>query len=566
MTKRIWLALAALVLLLVLSQPVAAAPAKTYSAEQFNQAITVQQDGSLLVKETIIFTFSGGPFTYVYRDLPTDKTDGVVVLSATMDERTMTRGTGAGQIEISGGNPVKVTWHFAPLSDQTHTFVLTYRALGVVQKASDADLLNWEVLPTQYDYAIRSSTTTVSYPAQAALLGAPQVARGTARVTTSPETVTFEAHDIGAGSPLQISLRFRAGSLIQAAPHWQQLQQQAQALIVPYLLGGLALFLALFLLAFWHSRRYRRGSLPVEEQTMACTAPPDDLPPTLVGAVVSPTDSISWNSALATIFDLARRNVLAISQVSGPKKWYRMHPDFLIEQRSQPENLRWYELGLLSLLFQDRQEMRSSVAISHLSRKYTSRRRRFTMPLRQAMIEEGLLDAHLRSRRTWMLGITMSVALVAFIVAAVSIGLLGPLGMWPVAFLPLGVALAGCAACVLWLTFSPLTAKGQQEAAQWKSFSRYLKDIISGREPLVAPELFTAYLIYAASFGFVERWVKYFQRQGTVDVPPWFHSLATARADDMASFVTMVSASHAVGSAGGAGGGGAAGGGASGAG
>jgi Predicted membrane protein (DUF2207) len=326
MMQRILLALATL--MLFLSQP--SAPAKTYSAEQFNQVITVQQDGSLLVKETVIFAFSGGPFTYVYRDLPTDKTDGVVVLSATMDERTMPRGTGAGQVEIATGNPVKVTWHFAPLSDQTHTFVLTYRDLGVVQKASGADLLNWEVLPTQYDYAIRSSTTTVSYPTQAALLGAPQVTRGSAQVATSPGIVTFMAHDISAGSPLEIALRFRAGSLIQAAPHWQQLQEQAQALIVPYLLGGLALFLALFLLAFWHERRYRRRSLPVEEQTCVWTTPPDELPPALAGAVLFPSDMMSWNSALATIFDLASRNVLAISQVPGPKKWYRMHPDFLI--------------------------------------------------------------------------------------------------------------------------------------------------------------------------------------------------------------------------------------------
>src|SRR5260370_15934854 len=149
----------------------------------------------------------------------------------------------------------KVTWHFAPLSDQRHTFVLTYRVLGVVQKASAVDLLNWEVLPTNYDYAIRSSTTTVRYPERAVLLGAPQVTRGAAQVTTSPGTVTFMAHDLSAGSLLEITLRFRAGSIIHAAPHWQQLQEQAQALIVPYLLGGLAIFLALFLLAFWHYRR-----------------------------------------------------------------------------------------------------------------------------------------------------------------------------------------------------------------------------------------------------------------------------------------------------------------------
>lgn len=563
MMQRVWLALATL--MLFLSQP--SAPAKTYSAEQFNQAITVQQDGSLLVQETVIFSFKGGPFTYVYRDLPTNKTDGVVVLSAMMDERTMPRGTGAGQVEIASGNPEKVTWHFAPLSDQTHTFVLTYRDLGVVQKAPGADLLNWEVLPTRYDYAIRSSTTTVSYAEQAVLLGVPQVTRGAAQVTTSAGNVIFTAHDIGPGSLLEITLRFRAGSVIQAAPQWQQREQQAQALIIPYLAGGLAIFLVLFLLAFWHYRRSRRGSLPVEEQTSACTAPPDELSPALVGAVLSPSNTLRWNSALATIFDLASRDILAISQVPGPKKWYRMHPDFLIEQRFQPENLHPYELGLLSVLFQDKEWMRSSsITISNLSRKYSNRHRRFTSPLRQEMIERGLLDADRRRMRTWMVGISMSIAIVAFIGVTIAVIVAGPLGMWPVAFLPLGVALAGCVACVLWLTFSPLTPQGQQEAAQWKSFSRYLKDIMHGREAVADPETFGTYLVYAASFGFVERWVKYFQSQGMVDVPPWFHSLATARADDMAYFVMMINASHAAGSASGAGGGGAAGGGASGAG
>lgn len=563
MIQRVGFALA--MLMLFLSQP--SAPAKTYSAEQFNQAIIVQQDGSLLVKETVIFTFSGGPFTYVYRDLPTDKTDGVVVLSATMDERTMQVGTGADQVEIATGNPVKVTWHFAPLSDQTHTFVLTYRDLGVVQKASGADLLNWEVLPTKYDYAISSSTTTVSYPAQAVLLDAPQVTRGAAKVTASPDIVTFLAHNISAGSSLEIALRFRAGSVIPAAPHWQQMQEQAQGLIIPYLLGGLALCLVLSLFAFWHYRRYRRRFIPAEERTSVYTAPPDELPPALVGAVVSPSNTTSWNSALAAIFDLASRDVLAISQVPGPKKWYRMHPDFLIEQRSQPEELRPYELGLFSVLFQSKEGMRSSIALSNLGRKYTSRYQRFTKPLKQEMIERGLLDAERRRMKTWMIGISISLTIVAFMAAILVASITAPLGKWPMGFLPLGLALASCVTCILWLTLSPLTALGQQEAAQWKAFSRYLKASIRGSEAAADPETFEAYLVYAASFGFVERWVKNFQGLGMMDVPPWFHSLATTRADNMNYFVAMIAASHATGTtSGGAGAGGAAGGGASGAG
>src|SRR5215469_14615062 len=101
-------------------------PAKEYSADRFDVSIAVQEGGSLNVTETVTFKFVGGPFTFVFRDIPTDKTDGLVVESASMDDQTMQQGKGAGQVEIAYGNPVKVTWHFAPLTDQTHTFVLTY--------------------------------------------------------------------------------------------------------------------------------------------------------------------------------------------------------------------------------------------------------------------------------------------------------------------------------------------------------------------------------------------------------------------------------------------------------
>ncbi len=562
MIQRVFLALA--VVLLYFSQP--SMPAKTYSAERFDQAITIQHDGSLLVEETVIFKFTGGPFTYVYRNLPTDKTDGISILSATMDERTMPRGTGAGQVEIVTGNPVKVTWHFAPLSDQTHTFVLTYRVLGVVQKARDADILNWEILPTDYDYAIRSSTTTVSYPEQAVLLGPPQVTNGTAQVATTAGKIIFSAQDISAGSRLQIALRFHPGSVITAAPHWQLLQEQAIALIPPYLGGGLALFLLCLLIALWHYRRYRRRSLLTEEPSEGFTSPPGELPPAVVGALVAPMNTMYWNSALATIFDLACREVLAISQSPEPRKWYRAHPDFLIEQRSQPPDLRPYEPGLLSVLFQDRAGMRTSITIPHFSRTYANRYRRFTKPLRQEMVERGLIDVGRQHVRTGLFSISMTVAIVAFTAAIIAASIAGPAGMWPIIFLPLGVGLASSVMCVLWALFSPLSAQGWQEATKWRAFSRYLNDIVRGRTPVPSSETFGQYLVYATSFGFVEKWVRFFQRQGMVEVPPWFHSLATARAEDISYFVAMIAVSHSAHASSGAAGGGAAGGGASGAG
>jgi len=563
MIHKLFIALALVMLLLAQQRAV---PTKEYSAERFDASIDVQEGGSLIVTETVTFKFVGGPFTFVFRDIPTDKTDGISILSAGMDDQTLQQGTGAGQVEITYDNPMKVTLHFAPVSDQNHTFVLTYRVLGVFQKTKDADLLSWNALPTNYAYAIRSSTITVSYLNQAILPGAPVVVRGSAQVTTTPGKVTFTAHDLQPNSPLEIGLKFRPGSVITTAPHWQQLQDQAIALIPLYLVGGVVIFIFGSLSLIWYYRRYRRRSSFTEEEISPVTSPPDNLPPAVAGALLSTTPN--WNNALATLFDLANRGVLSISQSEQPKKWYRAHPEFLIELQSQPSDLRPHERGLLALLFESKQGMQRSTSVSNVSRTYTSRNKRFNKPLKQEMTAMGLFDAERQRirRRFGVIGLLLFILSCITIFICLLFGI--PAGVWPIVFLPLGVIAISVMASVLWLMFSTLSDKGRQDSVRWKAFSQYLREITRGKELDMPPEVFERYLTYAATFGLAEKWVKYFQKQGMAVVPPWFHSLATASADHLSYFVTMIVVTHAVGgtSGGAGGGGGAAGGGASGAG
>lgn len=563
MIHKLMVAVSLVVLLLAQRQAV---PAKDYAADRFDASIVVREGGSLIVTETVTFKFVGGPFTYVFRNIPTGKTDGISVMSASMDDQTMQHGTGPGQVEIKYGNPVKVTWHFAPVSDETHTFILTYQVLGVFQKAQDADVLNWEALPTDYAYTIHSSTVTVSYPDQAILLGAPEVVRGSALVMASSGKVTFTAHDLKPDTRLEIGLKFRAGSVITKAPHWQQLQEQAIALIPPYLLGGLAIFVFGSLGLIWYFRRNRYRSSFAEAETSPVTGLPDDLPPAIAGALLSTTPN--WNNALSTLFDLASRGILSISQSSEPKKWYKAHTEFLIELQSQPSDLRPHELGLLALLFETKQGMQTSISVSSVSRTYTSRYKRFNEPLRQEMTAMGLFSTERQHIRRRFLVISLLLFILSCIATFLCLLFGIPAGIWPIVFLPLGVIGVSVTMAVLWSMFSMLSDKGMQAAVRWKAFSNYLRDITRGNELDIPPDMFERYLTYAATFGLIEKWVKYFQKQGMAIVPPWFHSLATASAEDLSYFVTMIVVFHAVGSTGGGagGGGGAAGGGSSGAG
>ncbi|TMC15620.1 MAG: DUF2207 domain-containing protein, partial [Chloroflexi bacterium] len=277
MLKR-WLTSVGLLVLLLLLAPAMptqaatkalAAPAKEYGAEHFDQQITIQNDGTLLIKERVIFKFLGGPFTFVYREIPTDKTDGIIIQSAYMDEHLLPEGTDAGQVEITQSNPVKATWHFTTTSDATHSFVLNYRVAGVVRKEKDGDALYWEALPTKYEYFIRSSTITVTYPEKAKAVGSPQVQHSAALIRTDRNTVIFLANNLSSSSPLEIDLRFASGSLISQAPQWQQRQAYGEKLIAPFLGSGIIVaILGICLLIV--SYRGQRRTINFEIDAKAC--------------------------------------------------------------------------------------------------------------------------------------------------------------------------------------------------------------------------------------------------------------------------------------------------------
>jgi uncharacterized membrane protein len=116
-------------------------------------------------------------------------------------------------------------------------------------------------------------------------------------------------------------------------------------------------------------------------------------------------------------------------------------------------------------------------------------------------------------------------------------------------------------------TLSVLTPIGEEQAARWKGFAKYLEQVSKGRETAIRPDLFEIYLPIAAVFGLGAKWAKYFQDLGGVQLPVWFHAMAGSDGD-FGGMVAVMSASDSAGVSGDAGGagGGASGGGSSGAG
>lgn len=566
MSRKVWPLLLISALILAAAILPAAAATKDYSADRYDVVWDVQEDGSLLITETVVFRFEGGPFTFVYRELPLDYSDGIVDIRATLDGAPMPAGAAAGQVELTGRDPIKVTWHFGPTSDATHTYGLSYRALGVVRQEADADLLTWHALPTEYEYRIARASLTVNYPAGLTLLSAPEVRRGRAEVNATPGRVLFTTANLSSDSDLLVALRFVPGSLITAPPEWQARANRARQAAPAWVAGAAGILLAGVAGLGASAARWRRERRPKSSGFRPST-PPGELAPAFAGALTATGGQIGWSHALASLFDLAQRGVLRIDEAE--RKRFRPR-DFILERIAQPPDLLPHEQGLLNLLFGFKWYGADAVRLSDLSKRASSQLDLFSKPLEDELVAAGLFDPQRMRARKRYIFIGVPLIFVSMVVLALISFVLRPVAGWPF-LIALSLFLVGLATVVQGALFSPLSERGAELSAQWQGFSAYLKDVTRGREPAYDPRTFERYLPYAAGFGLAGQWAKALSKQAGAEIPAWFGALTMVPEDSMDAFVTMSVALHASGgssSDGGSsgGGGGAGGGGSSGAG
>lgn len=551
--------LAGLLLLFTLT---AAQAAKFYQATRFDVEVAVEQGGSLLVTETVVFEFGDGPFTFVFREIPLDHTDGITDIVASIDGRPIPAGTAPGQVEVSNQDPIRITWHFEPTSDSVHTFGLTYRVLGVVRQSETADLLQWQALPDDYEYGIASSTIRFTYPAGAKLIAAPQLLAGSGQVSQTEELVTVTAQELAANSPLVVALSFQPGQLISQPPRWQFEEQQRAALGPFWLVGAGILFLTGLVVLFSYERTIRPQTRPVPAGSV--TTPPGPLPPALAGVLNNLGGKPTWSNALAALFDLAGRGILAISEISG-RKWYEKR-DYVIEQVTDPAGLQPHEQGLLDMLFENKSGRVRQLEMSGLSTKMTGKQwQKFTNPLEADLENSGLVHPGRKQARLRMIVMGVMVCLVGLASFFLVIPFAPAFGTWPLA-IGVSLLLLGFITLGVGSNLTILTDQGLKIAKQWREFANYLQQISKGKLP-TQPDLFELYLPIVASYNLLNLWLKHFNKEGPVSLPAWFQTTAD---DGFAHFVYFAgSAAYSGGDAtGGAGaaGAGSAGGGSSGAG
>lgn len=516
---------------------------KSYRAEQFDVDVDIMPDRSLVVEETVRFVFTGGPFSYVFRELPTDHTDGIVDIVAGVDGVPWPRGDGPGEVEISGTNPIEVMWHLSPTADTAQTFTLTYRPLGVVRSSGGSDVLDWQALPDEYEYSIDSSRVTFNFPPGGTLDQEPDIRAGDATISTEPGSASFQMQELSSGDPLVVRLSFAEGAFSAAPPVWQtqQASQNSQAWVWfvaagLVLVGGLAAFY----------RAARPYSRTVPKATSLIYKPPVDLPPALAGYLANQT--IGWHHALATLFDLAGRGLLEIEQI-GEKSMFRS-ADFAVTLLNRPQGLRQHEQALIDLLFTDKKGVEQEVVtLAEMGRLVTSSRwKTYTTSLEEEAASEGLLDPAAKQTQKRVMVWSVLVLFLAFALFIVAFLLDDWFGYWSLVTVG-AVLLLGFLGLIFAAAISPLSDKGFQYATALEPFRKMLKDVSKGSADLPDMAYFEAYLPYATAYGIAEPWVKGQAKTGYHQIPAYFRATEASGAE-MAAFVAIISAaSHSGGAA-----------------
>jgi uncharacterized protein (TIGR04222 family) len=531
---------------------------KEYSADRYDSHIEVRDDGSLRVTETIAIRFESGAFQQFYRAIPVRRTDGVEVVSASMDGATLPRGTGPGQMEISGSSNVRVTWHFAPLSDSTHIFELTYVARGVARQDQDADVVEWRILPTEHNYRIASSTIELILPARPARVPSIETQRvGDSYVDIDGGHIRITATSIRNNGWLQAAARLPRGTLITSPPRWQRQQSEINRLSRVWVIAAAIVVLLGLGVLFFIRQQYDPPARDFAT-IQPIPVPPDVLPPVIAGTLVA-NGSARLEHAMAALFSLADRGELRIDEQS------RMlgQRQFAITRTASQPRLTPYETTLLAIIF-GTDDPHATVSLGKARNRLLRQFRKFKAALEPAMQAAGLLDPDRQRVRRRFMGFAISCLLAAGLASIGFALLIEPFGPWPM-LISLALTVVGLASLISAAAHTPLSNDGVRRLRDWRGFRQYLRDLVRDRQPSPGEAALGQMLPFAIALGMAHSWSSYLKRHRYV-APEWFRAVSAADNNSGAAFSAFV-ASGGMGHGGGAHGaaGGAAGGGASGA-
>ncbi|MDQ5825980.1 MAG: DUF2207 domain-containing protein [Chloroflexota bacterium] len=517
-----WLLLSLCVTVGMIAAPLSvSAQTRRYHLERFDSNITINQDGSLDISETIEYVYDEGSFRRAIRTWDMEQVDNISnirVFDITDGDEVPFRETSFDPDDSTTGQPgtfgvedngteKRLRWIYERTPEEGDfykIFRVDYHVEGVIRVYEDEDELQWYAVARDADVPINSSLVEITLPE-----GTDTNSWEGDRVTSIPEAdisregnrITFARNaDLSGG--FQVGLRIPKGTLNAAKPSWQgaiDAQENYNKNTRPLVDFGV-LLLSLLVGAggvlFVVRRWYLHGrDKPFKLFSDYVAEPPSNLPPGLVGTLLD--ESADVRDVIATLVDQARKGNLTIQETRS-QGFLTQSKDFEYRKLGGKVEYRFEEM-LLDAVFGGKEVTK----LSDLKNTFYTKLPPIYDEMYKSLVALKYFPENPKAVRNRNMGSGCGIAVLGGLILFGSFALAPTFTM----MLPLlGVAI-GLVGLVWVFTSTAMPRKtdfGAEESTKWRAFSNYLQQMQKYTDVQAAADKFQQYLPYAVSLG-IER-------------------------------------------------------------
>jgi len=519
----------------------APADAKSYTIDSADSEIVVNGDASLSVTERITYDFSGS-FSGAYRDIPLR--EGESISTVTVSDFTGSYQLG-GCVDLGCSSPagtygvtsipghVRIVWHYEA-SDEDREFTLRYAMTGVVTAYDDVIDVNLQVWGDHWPVGASQVTASIHLPGDphdgdVYVWGHPYDVVGSTSLGEDGTSPSLIATNVPSETWVELRTAFPT-SLVDSTSgarvvsgdglatiteeetlFAQQNEAANQAALTGFIIGVLgAVALALGLGVSTYVRYGKEPKINYDQEYEH--APPTDLPPAEVGALLS-QGHVSEKEFTATLFDLIRQGAISAKPVQTVRStWGGLREenisDLELDVTDKTTGFRDYDQSVLTIvgrvldngplpLSKFRTEIRADASANATTYQV------FRDRVLDSIKRSDLLDTRGNLAAVLTVGLAIVLVLGSFFILPALLG--GRPGGAAMAILIAVGMLVGAIVLILIVSFRRVrvkrTKKGALEAARWEAFKRYLADFSNLEDaPAISLELWDRYLIYAITF------------------------------------------------------------------
>ncbi len=470
--------------------------------QDFNTDIAIQTDGTIEVKEKIIYDFEGDSKHGIYRDIPTTKiNDEGKTFRLTFETQSVTDEFGKAYKWINDADSTTLHIRIGDpdvLVTGVKTYIIQYKVSGALTYFSDHDELYWNITGNNWKVPIIHSQSSVVIPRQVedsnmrvVCYSGPQNSTGTNCKAEVKNSTAFFSNTtkLNPGDGVTGVMSFPKGIVAVLEPvEIQEIGKNPLVLLFVSLLSFLW-YIGLPVGIMYRWWKHGRDPKPTIGQASVWFDPPKTknlrkLTPGESGTLLDEQADLSDISA--TIVDLARRGYLTITE---DKKEYTLSRN----QLKSKEELQQFEQILYDGLFAD------GDILSLKGKNLTDLVSKTKQELYSAVVREGFFDFNPETTRNiyYALGI-------------------------------LGLITGNIPLLITGILFGKNMPKKTGFGSDQAAIGKALKKFLSSQEKFLNFQaekmaMFEKLLPYAVAFGVEKVWAKRFENL-TMSQPTWFVS------------------------------------------